>query len=873
MPKRRVRNFVSPVASVLVQWGCALCLVGCQSLILTDVPSAGDQPVVDTQGLEKLLASAQWEADRNWSVLAMTSTPVQNSSTETAEQNHWRIIVPKPAAATTPPATTTSNPPDAELQTLQEHYHGLLEPAAHFDDGASELRELQAVSRKKGTPSWNAAILLARTFDKPEASASLHEQLTSQLLPEKSDATQLPVANQSAAIETWCRALSRLEGDPEENFATAGTLLESSILPEEARIELFRGIARKIPPRKIPGLNDVMIAHETDRQATPLHLAAMEACVLSAWHHQRKQPSDTTFTADQWPDGLLACRFSQDVQLRKLYGRWAALAHHPDAVTVLKTQRTDNDLGVRESAVISLGLISGDKAHQELLAVMEKGTDPERVAAAVCLSRNGLDDVRAYVHDDSPKVREAIARGIGREPSKAVAISLSEMLGDQNLDVQLAALEVCRQPQWADAGQIPLMLQALRTGSLRTRQMALAQLRETWGQEPMFPIDGTVAEREAAVRSLALEHQVSAEVFTVYEKSPEPVVTTRALIPEQSDARQIVQNFLRQPADEPNNPRLWEQLKALDPSAVTIIEHELGHDVGSRAEMIYRDVLPRLHPGYAAVLSLENSDAVVRREAAHQLLELTERGSLSPCLLRRLSQHMSFEQDRQVWQEVLGAILPDAVTDAAQIALIALNSPWPDIRQLGCEYFDRHPQPEYAAWMLPRLNDDDQQIQLRAIRILGRCGNPVALDGYPKDPETIGMRSLLMSSNTQIRWETILAMSVLGDAQASQELIRQSYDPEPRRREQAVQAMGQTGQSRFVEPLLRRSWTETDRGVQIALLRALDQLVPMNERPRLAPESSIGDKIKEWGRWWEQRQRNSAATASFTAVPGEISPR
>jgi HEAT repeat protein len=229
-------------------------------------------------------------------------------------------------------------------------------------------------------------------------------------------------------------------------------------------------------------------------------------------------------------------------------------------------------------------------------------------------------------------------------------------------------------------------------------------------------------------------------------------------------------------------------------------------------------------------------------------------------LLNRLAQRMTFEQDRQVWLEILAAVLPDAAPEAARLALVALNSTWPDIRQLGCDYFERHPQPEYTPWLLPRLQDADRQVRVRTIRILAQCGNPAALDGFP-DEQAAGLRQFLTHSDPQLRWEAVVAMARLGDSQAAQELVRQTYDPEPRQRQTAIEAIGTTGQSRLVEPLLRRLWIEPDPAVQAAILKSLDQLVPMDERPGLAAGVSIGDKIKEWARWWEARQRKRFAAA------------
>jgi HEAT repeat protein len=307
-------------------------------------------------------------------------------------------------------------------------------------------------------------------------------------------------------------------------------------------------------------------------------------------------------------------------------------------------------------------------------------------------------------------------------------------------------------------------------------------------------------------------------------------------------------------------------LAELDASCVPIIEQEIVHAVGPRADDMYRTILPRWHAGYAALVSLEAADPAQRRLAARELRLGAERGSLSPALMSRLAVLMAAEQDRVVWQEVLAAIQPEAAPEAARIALIALNSVWPDLRNLGCGYFETHPQPEYAAWLLPRLQDDDRQVRLRTVQVLGMCGNPAALDGYRDDPQAFGLRQLLSDAGAELRWETVLAMSRLGDAQAAQELVRQSYDPHPRQREQAVLAMGESGQRRFVEHLLRRSWTETDHGVQAAMVQSLEQLVPPADRPGLAADAPISDKIKGWAEWRE-RQRAAPVSAGRSESP------
>ena len=850
-------------------FGCALTFSGCQLLSLGDVQPAAEPAAANSADLRKLLSAGKWELDRNWSLLESTSEPRDADSWDAIEPWRWKFAI------STPPKKKEASPPDSgasvDIGELQKKYTPLFDehPKIAGEEDRNRWfemrRELEVAAQSDDETALKAAVLLSRCHSNPSKWLYLDDK---QRLV--SGQNEFQTVNdrlaQAAAMEVYCRRLAPAPGDAEDNFAPAGRLLEEKNFPEEVRDELFRGIARRIPPRQIPGLNAVMVECESEKLASPPHLAAMEACVIHAWH-RRGAEGEQPYEADLWPDGLNGCRFSDDVMLRKLYGRWAVLANHPEAFAVVKSQRMDTDLGVRKAAVVSLGLLDAESTHEELLAVMANGTEPERVAAIACLARSGIEEIFRFARDDSPRVRAAVATQLRKFPSPSAALALSELLSDRTFEVQLAALNAAAAPEWKDSGGVSLCLQALRVGVLNTRKAAISQLRSEWGREPMFPLEGTAEERDAAVRELAQEHGVSAEVFTTFAGTETPATTSGSDLVGQETVRRMVREFLSHGSDGAGSPRLLAAAESLNVASAIVIEQELQRASGPRADQVFREVLPRCHPGYAALEALDDTDAAARRQAAHQLQVLAERGSLSPTLLKRLSRKMTFEQDRQVWQEVLTAILPDALPEAAQLALVSLNSAWPDIRQLGCDYFERHPQPEYTPWLLPRLQDADRQIRLRTIRILAQCGNPVALDGFPEDADAAGLRQFLTQPDPQFRWEAVVAMTRLGDAQAAQELIRQTYDPQPRQREAAIVAIGATGQSRLVEPLLRRLWTESDGGVQAALLKSLDQLTPMDERPGLAVGTPIGDKIKEWARWWEQQQRNRSATAGSQEVP------
>jgi hypothetical protein len=66
--------------------------------------------------------------------------------------------------------------------------------------------------------------------------------------------------------------------------------------------------------------------------------------------------------------------------------------------------------------------------------------------------------------------------------------------------------------------------------------------------------------------------------------------------------------------------------------------------------------------------------------------------------------------------------------------------------------------------------------------------------------------------------------------------------------------MGDTGQTRFIEHLVRLGWTERNTVVQRAILAGLDRLVSAGNRPPgLEGLSNPAEKMKFWMNWWEQQ--------------------
>ncbi|OYW11272.1 MAG: hypothetical protein B7Z55_19555, partial [Planctomycetales bacterium 12-60-4] len=170
--------------------------------------------------------------------------------------------------------------------------------------------------------------------------------------------------------------------------------------------------------------------------------------------------------------------------------------------------------------------------------------------------------------------------------------------------------------------------------------------------------------------------------------------------------------------------------------------------------------------------------------------------------------------------------------------------------------------------LMPLLRDDQSSVQLAAVRALGASGNPVAISGYPANGEPdvpAGLRELMNSRHEEVRWAALTALASLRDEMAILELIRLTEDVQPQVRGRAVHAMGQSGHRRLIDPLIRKSWTESNDVVKREILDALSALVPVEQHPAcetgLVVAASIDDKIQCWVAWWDARRPKSAVAS------------
>lgn len=717
-------------------------------------------------------------------------------------------------------------------------------------------------------------------------------------------------ANQrSAAAEAWCLMLARgaagsrigtrpagnlppASADDElqthsasmrERLAPVGQLLLSESLPDEVRSTIWKVLARWIPPDQIPGLAESLetitpTASQATSTAGALRLAALEACLIwqSQWNFDAALDEDAVNRG--CPASIHLAKRDPQPAARRLYARWLALAKHPDTVRAVRSQLLDADLTVREDAIISLGLLGTEDAQAELERLSQHEGELIRALAVRGLALRSPTAIMSFQKDPAFVVRKQLAKSLATEPSLDAALTLRNLLDDRSPDVQQAVIVAIS--DWPDDLAWPLLCEALRTSVYLVRQTALAGVTARLGFEPQFPLEGGLDERIAALELWSHDLGRSAEL--PFESRESLTVSPVGW----KDRWQVqVVRLETAPPSSPEYRDVIDQLQRLAIERPVDFEQQLPTLAPSWQAVLRKEVLQKAHPGYQAVNRLGSSDVAIRRRAAQELQEAASRRALSPGILAAIHEVVANEQDRIVWANLLGAIEQDATPEAAAIARLACTGQWPDLRAQGCRWFAAHPSHEAAMWLLPLIQDPNASTRLAAVEALGRCGNPVALDGALSSAKTTsgtvdrkpdpakpgsglsirgpGLRSLLTTTDLELRLAVVLAMAQLRDPAAGEELLRLSRDERPIVRQQVARAFGAAGQARFVPQLVEWAWIESHPAVRRGIVEALEQLVPADQRPQellpgVAPTRSIDDTIRIWAEW-ERGQRERGA--------------
>ncbi|MBI1348120.1 hypothetical protein GC163_17740 [bacterium] len=833
------------------------------STAVNDTTGTPLPPIADAHLLEQfrdVLSRGEWQVDLNWSVL----TGVESCP---SLPWRWRYVFPSQQKLT---------PNQSEVV---RRYAWLWEGHQSGSEDEQELiaAVLQQLQTEPAPLGTSACILLAHVT--PGSTHVTTAQLEATARQPAAGNTSLAVKTQCAAAEAWCRVLMAQSAvPPEEALAAPGRLLTELSLPEELITTLWRTLASDIIPDQLPGLSETLRDLPETTLLTSKQLGALEACTIGAAAIRFRHDDATVavYREQDWPPRLIAWRLADDAQARQLVGRWAAWVQHPSAFSLLLSQRRDAQVSVCHSAIVSLGLLDRDESWQELRNVAQTGTDPERALAILALSQQGASELEPYVASERSTLRQAVATALIHHPNGTAAAMLNRLLADTDLDVQAAA--VATAVQYPPALARPLLLHAIEEGAFATRKIAQKGLVHLDPEVPVFPIDGDDVARRQAVEEYARSRGIPLDPWiSEMRASTVSLVAPETLSGTDERLASLVTAYLTAGPGSPVFSALQAELwRIAQPADAILLENVIRDQQTIAARRIQSELLPRLSSSYAAVRDLSQADVLRRRAAAQQLQRAAQQHPLSPDLVRLLIEPLAREQDQLVWQSCLGAVQADGHAAAKELATLALHHSWPDVRRLGLEYFQQHPDVDITAAVLPLLREANPRLQALAADVLGRCGNPQAISGFPataSGPATGGLRDLLTAPHPEVQWATLTALARLRDDTGYAELLRRLQSDETAIRIDTIRAMAASQQPRFIEPLIQLAWTDSTTNVKQTVLVALDQLVAVDDRPAafsrgLAATQSIDDNVRIWVEWWEARTQRSISAAAVKGVEG-----
>ena len=676
---------------------------------------------------------------------------------------------------------------------------------------------------------------------------------------------KLPIGLRAAAAEAWCHVLATSAQEPEKAMAPAGRAFLQRDLPPEVRAELMRGIARRVAPHRIPGLMDKLSRPSTIRRDIERQ-AAVDALVIHAVHNEKQRAAavvmvDAESVEQHW-DWLIPLDYREkhlfrfDLEtlkqeptpdIRKRFAELVAVTRHPNALPILKAFLIDQDSHVRHATLVACGALGTPEAFVLLRPQLERDEDLTKVFAARGMAFGGPDLLAPLSLRTEPRVRAEVAARLAGSPNSTAVRILFPLIADGNAPVYTAALETVA--VWPDALALPLLLQCLtECPSPAPRVAALRQLQERH-EDVRFPVDGTPHARAAAAAQLAsawgLPETDWAGVRALADPQ-NPQVSVMRL--QEIQLRLETWKISRNTPDEAEVIAWLEKLALTD---VPPLEQLLETTDIAASNLLLTRILPRIHPEYQALENLSPAhDLVTRQSAARSLHGIGQSQSLRLPVLVRLRPILAREPDPGVWRDIMRAVALDGRDEASQLALLAVQSPWADIRILGCDYVSSHAQHLQAAWVMPLFKDDNPVVQLAAVRAAARCHNPLVLDAW-SPPGTNGplkgLRQLQFEAQGDLKLAVVAAMCRLGDEAAQRELVRMAQDPTPNSRTAAILAMGDSGQTRFVDPLVRLAWTESVPTVRKAALDTLQQLVPAEQQPRDLPRArNAAEAVEMW---------------------------
>ncbi len=285
-----------------------------------------------------------------------------------------------------------------------------------------------------------------------------------------------------------------------------------------------------------------------------------------------------------------------------------------------------------------------------------------------------------------------------------------------------------------------------------------------------------------------------------------------------------------------------EQLDSLEAALPLVLEDIVRQRGRVLPEVVYRDVLPRHDPAFAALVELSSRGVTERRAAAKRLADLAATAPLAPLAVRRLAELGTAESDPLTWRELLRAVASDTSESATRLAYAGMSHPSPEVRRLSCGHLGFAPNRGHAAILLAALDDENGTVVRAAVEALGRSG---AL------PDARPLERLLRSDDKSLRVLAAAGLARLGSATGPTALERLVHDPDPKIRRQVVVAMGELGDASYTSTLIES--LDDELGVRVAAVASLSRITGQDFSKNAGEAAALADQVSRWKQWWQSQ--------------------
>jgi HEAT repeat protein len=642
-------------------------------------------------------------------------------------------------------------------------------------------------------------------------------------------------------VKSAPRLIAAIEDDELLLPARCAAVEALGVLPGDNQVEILRKLADRYG-QFAPGVStgyqadlhaEVLraLARHIDAGDDPRFISAVE--VPSVQVRIETVRAWAAATHGTLPPEIVDLRSDGDPRVRAATLTALAARKHPAARDFLSGALHDVDLSVRLAAIRGLGHLDDAQARTVLADLLKDRSELIRAEAVAAIAvRGSRAVVLGAMSDASWRVRLKVAEALAGYADRDGAAVARRLLDDPSAEVERQVVRSLNAWPWKVAG--PVLLDALGKDAVSVRKLAAEQIATRWPGAGRFPFEAPPARRVELLGELQTRYQHE------FSDAQAKVTVSASTQPKSAVSEEQVEKFLA--AGD------FKALAELGPTSIAVLERLAIDRRQTLPEPVYHDVLPRHSEAFAALDRMQVERVDQRRRAAEELVAAANKQPLGRLAVARLCQIATGETDAVVWLNVLEAARNSNSEPAVRMARLALGQKAGEVRRRGCEYLAAHPEAAHETFLLPLLDDAEQEVVVAAIRALGVAGRI-------RDIDTLKKQSA--SANEEVQLEVAIALMRLHEKSGEEAIERLSYSSDVQTRARVAQTLGAASDARLAGILIRLL-DDPKATVSHAALASLPKLVgrELGQSDDGATVPTI-EQMARWKKWYAEASKQS----------------